>query len=226
LSRSIKFLKNWNTRHPLLYQVEGQDAVSNKVAPDMLAWQKPCQQCARLRKIPGVVRLLLAAFIGIASVLLSEGAGTIHAQEPVLRFERLTVEDGMASGKIYSIYQDRYGFMWFGTNQGLSKYDSYTFTNYRYDPDDPASLSDNTVFVVYEDTSGTLWAGTRNGLNRFNRDTETFTHYWHDPDHPSSLLAISSKIQPARSGSAPSTGGSTASIHSRKPSHTMRLRIR
>ena len=83
--------------------------------------------------------------------------------------------------------QDRAGFMWFGTNNGLNRYDGYNIVAYRNDPANPHSLSGNFVEDLYEDRSGTLWVGTRSGLNAFDRRTERFTRYRHDPADPHSL---------------------------------------
>ena len=68
--------------------------------------------------------------------------------------------------------------MWFGAQDGLNKYDGYTFTYYRHIPGDPSSLSHNDVRVMIEDDQGTLWIGTDGGgLNAFDRDTEQFVQY-------------------------------------------------
>lgn len=84
--------------------------------------------------------------------------------------------------------QDSQGFMWFGTEDGLNKYDGYTFTVYKHDPEDPYSLSDNWIQAMLEDASGTLWIGTReNGLERYDRNLDQFTHFRNDPEDPSSL---------------------------------------
>ena len=77
--------------------------------------------------------------------------------------------------------------MWFGTEDGLNKYDGYQFAVYKHDPDNSSTLSDDEVSAIYEDRSGNLWIGTHNGLNRFDRTTGTFTCYQHDPDDPQSL---------------------------------------
>ncbi|MCP4047947.1 MAG: response regulator [Gammaproteobacteria bacterium] len=77
--------------------------------------------------------------------------------------------------------------MWFGTADGLAKYDGYRFTVYKHDPEDPDSLSSNEVVAVQVDKQGTLWIGTIAGLDRFNREQETFTHFKHDPEDPASL---------------------------------------
>jgi signal transduction histidine kinase/ligand-binding sensor domain-containing protein len=76
------------------------------------------------------------------------------------------------------ILHDSKGLMWFGTNDGLNRYDGYAFTVYKHDPDDPHSLSHNRVWSLYEDASGALWVGTYGGgLNRFDRGLEQFTRY-------------------------------------------------
>ena len=69
--------------------------------------------------------------------------------------------------------------MWFGTEDGLHKYDGYSFTIYRHDPSDPSSLSDNKVTAIYEDRSGVFWIGVGDGLNKFDPHAEKFTRYLH-----------------------------------------------
>lgn len=69
--------------------------------------------------------------------------------------------------------------MWFGTRDGLNKYDGYKFTVYRHNPADSGSLSDNAISCLFEDSRGNIWAGTHRGsLNMFNRSTNTFSHYY------------------------------------------------
>jgi len=105
-----------------------------------------------------------------------------------LRFDRLSLEEGLSQSTVYAIVQDRRGFMWFGTEDGLNRYDGYHFKVYRHEPEHPQSLSNNTVYTLYEDRAGVLWIGTDGGgLNRYDRATETFTRYRHDPDNPKSL---------------------------------------
>ncbi|MBL7065099.1 MAG: GAF domain-containing protein [Anaerolineae bacterium] len=108
-------------------------------------------------------------------------------QASTIRFERITAEDGLSQNAVLAIAQDRQGFMWFGTEGGLNKYDGYRFIVYKHDSDDPSTLSDDFVSSIYEDRGGDLWVGTRNGLNRFDRATGTFTRYQHDPSAPQSL---------------------------------------
>ena len=71
--------------------------------------------------------------------------------------------------------------MWFGTNAGLYRYDGYSLKSYQHDPDDPNSLSDDTVRVVYKDRDGILWIGSNfGGLDRLDPTEDTFKHYRHD----------------------------------------------
>jgi signal transduction histidine kinase/streptogramin lyase/DNA-binding NarL/FixJ family response regulator len=93
-----------------------------------------------------------------------------------LRFRHLNNDNGLPGNSVGPIVQDRRGFMWFGTNDGLVRYDGYTATPYRNAPDDPGSLNSNNITALLEDASGTLWVGTRRGLDRFDTTTETITH--------------------------------------------------
>jgi signal transduction histidine kinase/ligand-binding sensor domain-containing protein/DNA-binding response OmpR family regulator len=110
------------------------------------------------------------------------------AQQSRIKFGHLTTNDGLSQSTILSMFQDTRGFMWFGTLDGLNKYDGYKFTLYRNDPKDSSSLSYNIVKSINEDSAGNLWIGTLGGgINRFNRETENFTRYMHDKNNPQSL---------------------------------------
>ncbi|MBE9563091.1 MAG: hypothetical protein IMF12_09555, partial [Proteobacteria bacterium] len=105
-----------------------------------------------------------------------------------IKFEHLTVEDGLSNNIVFSVLQDSQGFIWVGTKNGLSKYNGNEFIVYTHDPDDLNSLSGNYVRYLFEDHNGILWIALRpGGLNRFDPVTETFTHYQHDINNPNSL---------------------------------------
>lgn len=88
-----------------------------------------------------------------------------------LRFEHITIEDGLSQGYVTSIIQDKYGFLWFGTQDGLDKYNGYGFTYYKYDENDSTSLSDNWVTAIVEDSIGNIWVGTAgHGLYKISSD--------------------------------------------------------
>jgi PAS domain S-box-containing protein len=105
-----------------------------------------------------------------------------------IRFELISGEQGLPGSSVNSILQDSRGFLWVGTDDGLSRYDGYTFKVYRNDPENPYSLSYNDVTSIYEGATGVLWIGTEEGgLNRFDREMEQLVQYKHDPDNPHSL---------------------------------------
>jgi len=99
-----------------------------------------------------------------------------------IKFERITIEQGLSQNTVFTAFQDSKGFLWFGTEDGLNRWDGYTFKVYRHNPDDPGTLSNNMVRTIYEDDSGTIWIGTYGGgLNRFDRKAGSFTAYTFQP---------------------------------------------
>lgn len=102
---------------------------------------------------------------------LSEAALQMSVNIPRknLTFGNISVDQGLSQSSVYSILQDSVGLMWFGTEDGLNKYDGYEFTIFKHDPEDANSLSSNTILDLYEDRKGWLWIGTIDGLNRYDR---------------------------------------------------------
>ena len=106
----------------------------------------------------------------------------------IVQFEHLTIEDGLSQNAGLAIFQDSRGYLWIGSQDGLNRYDGYTFEIFKNDPDDPNSISHNSILAIAEDRNGALWIGTwGGGLNRFDPATETFIHYRVDPSEKSSL---------------------------------------
>lgn len=90
-----------------------------------------------------------------------------------VRFEHLTIEDGLAQNSATQLIQDQSGYVWFGTEDGLHRYDGYNFRVFRKDVEDQNSLSHSHVISLAEDADGHIWAGTQGGgLNRVNPATE------------------------------------------------------
>ena len=138
-----------------------------------------------MSKITGPAKALrfLILFCFFAALI----AAAPPAQAEELSFQHLSIEDGLSQGSVLCILQDSRGFMWFGTEEGLNRYDGNKFAYFKYKLEDPASLSDNSVWAIFEDSQGVLWAGTLGGLNRFDRRTEKFTRFQHDPNNPHGL---------------------------------------
>ena len=104
-----------------------------------------------------------------------------------LKFRHVTVKDGLSNNSVLSILQDRKGFMWFGTANGLNRYDGYSFKVYQHIDSDSTSLSDNRIRAMAEDNLGRIWIGTSNGLNCFDPATETFKHYLYSENDSSTI---------------------------------------
>jgi signal transduction histidine kinase/DNA-binding response OmpR family regulator/streptogramin lyase len=101
-----------------------------------------------------------------------------QAQPSRARFRYLTSSQGLSQSNVTAIVEDRRGFMWFGTQDGLNRYDGYRFTVYRNDPLNARSLGSSYVLALFEDRDGVLWIGTRGGgLSRFNRLSGDFTTF-------------------------------------------------
>ena len=109
-------------------------------------------------------------------------------QTKKVKFDRISIEQGLSQSSVFSMMQDSKGFLWFGTLDGLNKYDGYTFTVYKSDPRNPNTLSNNTIVRIFEDKQGFLWIGTLGGgLNKFDESTERFTRYRNDPKDEKSI---------------------------------------
>lgn len=105
-----------------------------------------------------------------------------------IRFDLFTVEQGLSSSVIYSINQDKSGFLWIGTGEGLNRFDGYNFKTFKHTPFDSTSISDNWVLSLLPDSRGDLWIGTHNGgLNRFDESTGKFEQFRFELNNISSI---------------------------------------
>ena len=125
------------------------------------------------------VHFLLQASI---LVLLGSRAAAIAAPpQPTppddIAFERIDSRSGLSHSTVTALLQDKRGFLWVGTVDGLNRYDGYEFVVYRNAPSDTTSLSGNNVTALYESGDGRLWVGTLSGLNLFDPTTETAVRY-------------------------------------------------
>jgi signal transduction histidine kinase/ligand-binding sensor domain-containing protein/DNA-binding response OmpR family regulator len=130
--------------------------------------------------VPGGKFLLLTLF----SLLFYEA---LYGQEKSYHFKHITTNDGLSQSNIHCILEDSKGFMWFGSADGLNKFDGYQFTIYKNKPSDSSSLSNNIIKDILE-VDNQLWiATTGGGLEIFDREKDRFTHHRHNPLDPYSI---------------------------------------
>lgn len=103
-----------------------------------------------------------------------------YANQPY-HFSHLSVKDGLSQLNVTSIYQDKLGYLWFGTRNGLNKFNGNSFEIFWNHADDEHSISNNVISCISEDREGNLWVGTENGLNRLDKNTNQFRRYYIDP---------------------------------------------
>ena len=100
-----------------------------------------------------------------------------YPQTGKAQFEHLSVKDGLSQLSVVSIFQDAQGFLWFGTRDGLNKYDGYNFQIFR-ESDPEQYISNGFIECMCEDGKGNMWVGTRRGLNCYDRNTGRFRQYY------------------------------------------------
>lgn len=119
--------------------------------------------------------MALSIFItAVASLLCSVPAwsdGTLSCMKC------LNVEDGLSQSMVYCIHQDSRGFMWFGTQDGLNRYDGHEIVVFRRNPDDPQSVGSDNYFTIFENDDHKLWLGTFNGVFIYDPRLEKFTFF-------------------------------------------------
>ena len=125
-------------------------------------------------------------------IINAESIFETKLQNQPMTFTHLTTEHGLSQLDVNTIIQDKEGYLWFGTYDGLNKFDGYTFTVYKNDPSDPLSLSNNQIESLIEDDDGSIWVGTyRGGLNKFNKSTGQSMRYQYNLDNPDDPQGIS-----------------------------------
>lgn len=121
------------------------------------------------------IHRLLTTFVALISII------SAHS-ESRLTFSQLNIESGLSSNIIQCITQDSEGLMWFGTNDGLARFDTYEIRTWRNDPQNPHSIGNNSVYSILEDKEKRMWIGTERGLYLYDRGSDTFTALSGDVD--------------------------------------------
>jgi len=102
-----------------------------------------------------------------------------------IKFDRLSIDHGLSQSAVNCVIQDCKGFMWFGTQDGLNRFDGKKFTVYKNDKSDGSTISNNFVYALFEDKDSNLWVGTINGLNRYDRGRDRFERFMSDNEQGS-----------------------------------------
>lgn len=100
-----------------------------------------------------------------------------YAGNSSIRFKRITISDGLSLSSVYCIHKDSKGYMWFGTEDGLNRFDGENFKIYRANQYDTNSISYKWIEKIFEDSNGNLWLGSRGGLTFFNPQKEVFRQF-------------------------------------------------
>ncbi len=124
----------------------------------------------------------------LSALLALALARPVSAQRGEVVFRTLSIEQGLSQSIVNAMVQDRQGFMWFVTEDGLNRYDGYAFTTFKHDAKDPSSIIHNEIKSICESSDGMLWIGSfYRGLECFDPATQRFTHFQHDPKNAASL---------------------------------------
>ncbi len=111
-----------------------------------------------------------------------------NTQVSNVKFQSLTNEDGLSNNTVFAIIQDNDGFMWFGTAEGLNRYDGYNFTIYKPDLFDSTTISDSWVTSIFQDSRGFIWVGTfGGGVNKYHKTSNQFLQFKHEPGKKNTL---------------------------------------
>lgn len=118
---------------------------------------------------PAPVAIIVVSLLAIVSA-------SVQALSPI-RFDHIGLEHGLSQSTVYSIARDLHGFMWFGTQDGLNRYDGYEIAVFKHNPNDSNSVSHNTIWALMGDRQGNLWIGTEGGVNCYRPAENRFHRY-------------------------------------------------
>ncbi|RDY26882.1 histidine kinase [Romboutsia weinsteinii] len=109
-------------------------------------------------------------------------AGNIYAED-YIKFENITIDDGLSQSTVESIFQDSRGYIWIGTNDGLNRYNGFEMKVYKSKKNDKNTIASNHILSIEEDKKGNLWVGTDNGISKINLNDTSIVNYKYDSDN-------------------------------------------
>ena len=95
----------------------------------------------------------------------------------LFKFSQISIREGLSQSSVISMHQDKYGFIWMGTRDGLNKYNGYEFEVFRHEVDNSFSLAGNIINGISEDSVGNIWIAHENGLSKYERSLGRFSNY-------------------------------------------------
>ncbi len=104
--------------------------------------------------------------------------GNAQFVAPINNVQRFSIDNGLSQSAVQSLYLDSKGFLWIGTQDGLNRYDGYSFKVYRNRPMDSTSVCNNYIYSISEDSNGNMWFGTQEGVCRYNRSSDNFSNFY------------------------------------------------
>lgn len=133
---------------------------------------------------------LVVLFLALTGLILPLNKSQKAKQFGNIRFDLFTIEQGLSSSVIYSINQDKKGFLWIGTGEGLNRFDGYNFKVFKHSPFDSTSISDNWILSILPDSRGDLWLGTHNGgLNKYVHSKSKFEQFRFEHNSANSIAS-------------------------------------
>lgn len=139
------------------------------------------RHCARITIKQLVITFLFLLF------LLNSAFAHANNNSPILKFNRLTIKQGLSTNATHDIAQDKQGFIWIATQDGLNRYDGLNVIQYRKKSNNQHSIADNFIRTVFVDKDNQVWVGTNNGLSRYNRELDNFDNFYSSVDDSNTL---------------------------------------
>lgn len=127
-----------------------------------------------------IIKRLITIFI-ISAILIFDVAYAPLAKTDFL-FKNISIEEGLSQATVETIIQDNKGYIWLGTNDGLNRYNGYSFKVYRKEKDKNRGISNNYIMKIAEDKDGNIWAATLDGMNKINNEKNTIEKYYENPN--------------------------------------------
>lgn len=135
-------------------------------------------------------------YLIISSLIYFYLLSAIHLfanSNPLVKY--IGIEQGLSNNSVRTICQDKNGFLWFGTYDGLNRYDGYEFKVFRNKINDSTSLTENVITIIDEDKNNKIWVGTRHGLSVFNNLTGNFSQVYYSAHHQNNPLILTDVIR-------------------------------